>query len=139
MMGITCVDVVGAKVFRAPVFGAIDGLMLAQLVAVSFAAAMTLIVGRHIQVEFFLLLLPKRLQVIIDSIIHFLGFSLFVLIGWRLFAFAIFLQTGGEQSLTAHIPLYPFAFGAAVGCIPVCLVYLQQGIQSILKVMKNES
>ncbi|MBW1862761.1 MAG: TRAP transporter small permease subunit, partial [Deltaproteobacteria bacterium] len=74
IMGLTCVDVVGAKLFRTPVFGSIDIVMLAQLLAISFAASITLIVGRHIQVEFFVLLLPKRLQVIIDCIVHLFGF-----------------------------------------------------------------
>ena len=138
MMGLTCVDVIGAKVFRTPVFGAIDSMMLAQLVAVSFAAAMTLIVGKHIHVDFFWLVLPKRLQVIVDCIIYFLAFSLFVLIVWRLLAFAFYLQTGDEQSVTARIPLCPFVYAAAVGCFPVCLVYLQRLIQSIHKMVKNE-
>ena len=36
MVGLTCVDVVGAKLFRSPVFGSLDVMMLAQLIAVSF-------------------------------------------------------------------------------------------------------
>ncbi len=73
IMVITCVDVVGAKLFRTPLFGSIDIVLLAQLLAISFAASITLIVGRHIQVEFFVLLLPKRLRIIIDCIVHLLG------------------------------------------------------------------
>ena len=57
-MVITCLDVVGAKVFLTPVLGAIDIVMLSQIVAISFAASMALIVGRHIRVEFFYRLLP---------------------------------------------------------------------------------
>jgi TRAP-type C4-dicarboxylate transport system permease small subunit len=137
IMGLTCVDVIGAKVFRAPVFGSIDIVMLAQLVAISFAAAMALILGRHVQVEFFVPLLPKRLQVIVDCIVHFLGFALFVLIVWRLFAYGYSLQTGGEESMTARIPLHPFAYGAAVASIPVSLVFLQRLIDSMIRVVKK--
>jgi TRAP-type C4-dicarboxylate transport system permease small subunit len=137
IMGLTCVDVVGAKVFRTPVFGALDVVMLAQLVAISSAAAMALILGRHVQVEFFVPLLPKRLQVIIDCFIHLLGFALFVLIVWRLFAYAYYLQIGGEESMTARISLAPFTYGAAVACIPVCLVLLQWFIDSMIKVFKK--
>ena len=137
IMGLTCVDVVGAKVFRAPVFGALDVVMLAQLVAISFAVAMALILGRHVQVEFFVPLLPKRLQIIVDCLVHFLSFVLFVLIVWRLFAYAYDLQTGNEESMTARIPLAPFAYGAAAACIPVCLVFLQRFIESMIKVFKK--
>ncbi|MBW1768049.1 MAG: TRAP transporter small permease [Deltaproteobacteria bacterium] len=137
IMGLTCVDVIGAKLFRTPVFGSIDIVMLAQLLAISFAASITLIVGRHIQVEFFVLLLPKRLQVIIDCIVHLFGFTLFSLIVWRLFVFGYSFQTGGEETATAQIPLFPFVYFAAVACIPVCLVFLHHFIESIIKVVKR--
>ncbi|MBW2408610.1 MAG: TRAP transporter small permease [Deltaproteobacteria bacterium] len=136
---LTCVDVFGAKVFRAPVFGALDVVILAQLIAVSFAVAVTLIAGRHVQVEFFVMLLPKRLRPVIDCIVNFLGLGLFIVIVWQLFAYGYGMQLGGEESMTARIPLAPFAYTAAVGLIPVCLVYLQKLLTSIVKTVKNES
>ena len=139
MMGITFADVIGAKLFRTPVFGSIDVVMLAQLVAVSFAASMTLIAGRHVQVEFFVRLLPERLQVILDCIVHLLGFTLSVLIVWHLFIYGYSFQTGGEESATAQIPLFPFVYSTAVACIPLCLVFFHQFINSIIKAVKNES
>ncbi len=137
IMVITCVDVVGAKLFRMPVFGALDMVMLAQLLAISFAASITLIKGRHIQVEFFALLLPKRTQVMIDCIVHLLGFALFFLIVWRLFVFGYSFQTGGEETATAYIPLHPFVYGAAVAIIPMCLVFLCRFIDSIIRTVKE--
>ena len=53
MVAITCIDVVGAKIFRWRLFGALDIVMLSQIVAIAFAVSMALILGRHIQVEFF--------------------------------------------------------------------------------------
>ena len=139
MVVLTCVDVIGAKLFRTPVFGALDIMMLAQLIAISFAVAMALIMGRHVQVEFFVLLLPKRLQVVIDVIVNFLCLLLFVLIIWRLFLFGLHLQMGREESATARIHLYPFVYAAALAFIPACLVYLQQLLTSIRRTVKNES
>ena len=138
IMVITCVDVVGAKLFRIPVFGAIDIVMLAQLLAICFAASITLINGRHIQVEFFTLLLPKRIQAIIDCIVHLIGFTLFLLIVWRLFIFGYSFQEGGEETATAYIPLFPFVYCAAAACIPVCLIFLHHFFGSVIKVVKNE-
>ena len=139
MVVLTCVDVVGAKVFREPVFGSLDVMMLAQLIAISFGVSMALIMGRHVRVEFFIILLPKRLRSVISCFVNFLGLVLFILIVWRLFAFGHHLQIGGEESATARIPLYPFAYAAAAGFIPVCLVYTQQLITSIMRTFKNES
>ena len=136
---ITCVDVVGAKVFRTPIFGALDFVMLAQLIAVSFAVAIALIMGKHVQVEFFVMLLPKRLQSGIDCIVNFLSMVLFIVIVWQLFAYGYGMQIGGEESMTARVPLAPFAYAAAVGIIPVCFIYLHKLLTSIVKVLKNES
>lgn len=137
MVVLTCIDVLGAKLFRTPVFGALDVMMLAQLIAVSFAVSMALIFGRHVQVEFFVPLLPKRLQHLVDCIIHFLGLALFVLIVWRLFVYGYHMKIGGEESMTARIPLWPFAYAAAIGCIPVCLVFLQYLMVSILRLVRK--
>jgi TRAP-type C4-dicarboxylate transport system permease small subunit len=138
MVALTCVDVVGAKVFRSPVFGSLDVMMLAQLVAVSFAASMALILDRHVQVEFFMLLFPKRVQAFVDALVQFLCFGLFVLIVWRLFVHGHHLQTGGEESMTAHIPLHPFAYAAAFATIPVSMVLLQKCLTSFLRAVKKD-
>lgn len=137
MMLITCIDVIGARLLLRPVLGAIDIVQLAQLVAISFAVASALILGRHVQVEFFVILLPKRVQAVIDSIIHLLGLSLFILITWRLCVHGYSLQTGDEVSATALIPLSPFAYGIALASIPVCLVFLQRFLNAIVRVVKR--
>ena len=137
MMFITCIDVLGAKVFLLPVPGSIDIIMISQLVAISFALAATLILGRHVEVEFFVPLLPKGLQHIINCIIQFLGLFLFVMICWRLFGHAYSLYSGNEVSPTLRIPMYPFAYGAGLACIPVCLFYLHGSITSIIKIIKK--
>lgn len=137
VMVITCVDVVGSKLFRSPVFGALDIVMLAQLVAVSFAVAYALILGKHVSVEFFVALLPRGLQAFVACIISFLGFTLFALIAWRLCVYGYDLQTWQEVSATALIPLYPFAYGIAFASIPVCLVFTHDFIAAILEMVKR--
>jgi TRAP-type C4-dicarboxylate transport system permease small subunit len=133
MMVITCVDVMGAKFFLRPVFGSIDIVVLAQVIAVSFGAASALVLGRHIQVEFFVILLPEKIQAAVEMIVNLLGLLLFVLIVWRLTVYGHYMQTGGEVSATARIPLYPFAYGIAFACIPVCVVFLLELVNSMIR------
>jgi TRAP-type C4-dicarboxylate transport system permease small subunit len=133
MMVITCIDVVGAKVFLWRLLGAIDIVMLSQIVAIAFAASMALILGRHIRVEFFFNLLPRRAQAVINSCVLLLGLGLFSVIVWRLCVLGYSFQTSGEYSATAHIPLYPFAYGIALASIPVCLVLLLEFLKSLTK------
>jgi len=137
MMFITCIDVIGAKLFLLPVFGAIDIVMLSQVVAISFAAASALILGRHVRVEFFMVMLPRRVRALIDIIIHLLGLTLFIVIIWRLCVYGYLLQTGGEESATARIPLAPFAYSIALASIPVCLVFLLEFLNAIVRMAKR--
>lgn len=137
MMLITTVDVIGAKVFLSPVFGALDIVMQAQLIAMSFAAATTLIAGRHVAVEFFVPLLPKPLQRAVDVFVNLVGFALFLILVWRLTEYAYSLHIENELTPTARIPLYPFAYGAAFACVPVCLVYLYHLLVSISRLVKR--
>jgi len=133
VMVITCIDVVGAKVFRWRLYGALDIVMLFQIVAIAFAVSMTLILGRHIQVEFFFKLLPRRARAIINSFVLLLGLGLFSMIIWRLSVLGYSFQTSGEYSATIHIPYYPFAYGIALASIPVWLVLLLEFLKSLTK------
>ena len=137
MMVITCLDVLGSKFFLRPIFGALDIVIFAQIVAVAFGAASTLVLGRHVQVEFFVVLLPKRAQAAVDVIVNALGLFLFVLIVWRLTVYGHYMQIGGEVSATARIPLYPFVYGIAFASIPVCLVFLLELANSVVRVARK--
>jgi TRAP-type C4-dicarboxylate transport system permease small subunit len=132
MVVLTCIDVIGAKLFLLPVPGSLDIMQLAQLMAITLAAGMTLIERRHVAVEFFVELLPARVRRAVALMVTLLCLALFVLIVWRLFAYGQDLQAGGEETPTAHIALAPFAYAAAAALLPVCLVLLQQAIGGLL-------
>jgi TRAP-type C4-dicarboxylate transport system permease small subunit len=137
MMAITCIDVVGAKIFQWRLLGAIDIVMLSQIVAIAFPASMALILRRHIQVEFVIARLPGRAQAVIDSIVLLLGLGLFSLIIWRLLMLGYSFQTSGEMSQTADIPYFPFAYGIALASIPVCLVLLLKFLKSVGRIVQR--
>lgn len=137
IMLVTCIDVIGTKVFGSPLLGAIDWVRVFQSVAIAFACAATLIIGRHVKVEFFVARLPKRAQAVIESIVLLLGLGLFILIAWRLCVLGYSMQAGGEVSATARIPRSIFAYGIALASIPVCLVFLQKFLSSLTKLVKR--
>ena len=138
MVVLTCIDVLGSKLFRLPVPGSLDMMMLAQLIGISFAAAATLVHNRHVSVEFFVVLLPRRAQALIDCVVQLLCLGLFVLIVWRLFSHGYHLQTGGQQTPPIQVPVAPFSYAAALATVPVCMVLAQRLLASLLRVAKNE-
>jgi TRAP-type C4-dicarboxylate transport system permease small subunit len=137
MLLLTCVDVIGGGIFRLPVPGFDEAIGLGQLMAISFAAAITLNLNRHVRVDLFIRRLPERLQAAINSLTNFLGLGLLVLITWRLFLFGRTLQISGEISEAWDLPLYPFVFLATIAFVPVCLSLLWQFINSFVKVVKS--
>jgi len=131
MMLITCVDVIGAKVFNSPFLGAIDIVELTQIVALSFANSMTLIAGRHIRVEFVFNKLSHNTQNLINTIINFLGLVLFIIIIWRVIVLGYSFHISGEYSMAAYIPYHPFTYAIAIACIPVVVTFLIVFIKSL--------
>jgi TRAP-type C4-dicarboxylate transport system permease small subunit len=137
MMVITCIDVLGAKVFHWRLFGAIDFVMLLQIVAIAFTSSMALILGRHIQVDIFISSLPRRAQAVIDIIALLLGLGLFIVIIWQVCVLGYSFQISGEHTATTRMPYYPFAYGIALASIPVCLVYLQRFLNALMRLVKG--
>ncbi len=138
MVALTVVDVVGTKTMRLPVPGSLDMLALAQLIGITFAAAMTLVERRHVAVEFFVEMLPKRLRLLIECAVELLSFVLFAVIVWRLLQLGYFQQTGNEVTPTTRIPLAPFTYVAALAMVPVCLILLQRFLALLVSFAGNE-
>jgi TRAP-type C4-dicarboxylate transport system permease small subunit len=137
MLGLTVADIIGIKLLKNPIPGAIEIVALLGVVVTAFAIAYTYVLRGHIQVEFFVMRLPVRAQTIIASFITLLGLILFALLAWRSYEYARVLQTTGEVSMTQGIPFYPFVHGMAFCCIPVCLLLLVELIKLIMKAVKN--
>jgi TRAP-type C4-dicarboxylate transport system permease small subunit len=139
MMLLTTADVIGAKVFLKPIPGALDLMMVAQLISMSFALSASFIAERHVAVEFFVPLLPKTLRNVTAVFIHFLVLFLFVIMTWQVFAYGHDLKVYGEVSPTIRIQLYPYVYGASAAFVPACLAALFNVLESLSEVFSHES
>ena len=130
---VTFIDVVGAKAFYWHIPGSIDLVTLGLTVLVPFAAATTFILGMHIQIEFIVNRLPARAQVVIQAFAALVSLIFFILIVWRLSVLGLHLQIAREESDSIEILLFPFAYGVALGSIPVCLLLIQKLIKLLVR------
>jgi len=137
MVSLIMADIIGIKFFKWPIPGAIEMVGFLGVVVTAFAIAYTQILRGHIQVEFFVMRLPRRAQASITALVSLLGIALFALLAWRSYDFARVLQSTGEVSMTQGIPFYPFVYAIAFCCIPVCLVLLVEFFKSVTKVVKK--
>jgi TRAP-type C4-dicarboxylate transport system permease small subunit len=139
MFLVNFIDVVGAKLFLWPVPGATEVISFSQILAIAPAIAFTLLLNRHIRVEFIIMRLPRRIRESICGFSSLLGLVTFVLILWQSFVYGQSLQKAGEIGSTSHIPFYPFAYFIAFCSIPVCLAFLVEVLKSLTEVLKNGS
>jgi TRAP-type C4-dicarboxylate transport system permease small subunit len=131
------IDVVGAKLFLWPIPGATEVISFSQIIAIAPAIAFTLLLDRHIRVEFIIMRLPIRIRETISGFSSFLGLITFALILWQSVLYGQSLAKAGEIGSTSHIPFYPFAYFLAFCCIPVCLAFLVEVLKSFSMVVKH--
>lgn len=134
MFLVNFIDVVGSKLFLWPFPGSVEIISFSQIVAIAPAIAFTLIIGRHIRVEFIIDRFPKCIRAGISSISSFLSLILFALILWQSYLYGGSLQKSGEIGSTSFLPFYPFAYLIAFCCIPVCLAFLIEVLKSLNEV-----
>lgn len=123
MMLLTCADV-ALRLFRKPIPGTYELVCYLGAVAASFAMAHTSVERGHVAVSFLVDIFPKRIQGVIESLTGLVGISLFAVLAWRSFRYALLLKAGGEVSQTIQLPFYPFVFGLGFASVGVCLVLL---------------
>ena len=123
MMLLTCADVI-LRLFRKPILGTYELVCYLSVVGASFAMPHTSLKMGHVAVSFVVDIFPKRIRGIIESITGLVGISLFAVLAWRSFRYALSLKAGGEVSQTIQLHFYPFVFGIGFAAIGVCLVLL---------------
>jgi TRAP-type C4-dicarboxylate transport system permease small subunit len=133
MLALTVADVIGIKVFKSPIPGAIEIVAFLGIIITAFSLAYTQHQKAHIQVEFFVMRLPPRWRAGVAAFTSLLGLVLFALLCWQSFEYGTSLLAAGEKSMTSRIPVYPFAFLIGFCCIPVCLVLLVEILKSMRK------
>lgn len=131
MLLITMWDVVGAKVFQQPLRGATEAVGLAQLLAIGSGMAMTLLLGRHIHVEFLLSRMPPWGRRAARFLASLLGFVLLLVVATYIYTYGQSLVRSGEILPGLGIPLYPFAYAFAVLLVFASLYFLVGLFQSL--------
>lgn len=124
MVLVTCVDVIGAKLFLLPVPGYIEVVSLVQVVTIAFAVAVTQRHGGHISVEMFVTSFPPRIRAMVKALVSLLGLIIFVLLVYGGIGLGNEYLESGEITATAQLPFFPFAYAFAIALIPIAMMML---------------
>lgn len=135
MMLLTCADVIMRRSFNQPIPGAYEIVSLLGALLIAFALAYTTAQKGHIAVEFVIQKFSKKTQRAIDAVNHLLGITLFGILAWQSVLYAMDLRASGEVSMTVQIPIHPFVFGIAIGCVLVSLVLVLDFSKSLRRLL----
>lgn len=136
MMFLVSADVL-LRFFRSPIPGAHDIVGFLATLAISLSLSYTTVTKSHIAVDFLVGKLPRRVQLYIDGINSLAGLVLFSLVTWQSASYGFYLRKVGETSQTLQVPVYPLAFGIAVGCGFLCCILAFQSYAAIRRVVRS--
>ena len=108
MFAANLVDVIGAKVFKWPLPGALEILSFALVVAIAPAIAYGLFLGTHLRIDFIVDKFPKTLRFVLGPFVSIMCMVLFVLISWKGFRIRIFPSKGRGEGRFIKDPLLSF-------------------------------
>jgi len=135
MMVITCLDVV-LRLFRRPIPGTYEIVGFLGAVFASFSLGYTSLHRGHIAVDFLVQKLGTRQQAVVDALNAFICSILFGLLTRQCLGYAADLKGAGEVSMTLQMPVYPFVYGLAAGCLLLSLVLAVQTFKSLIRALQ---
>lgn len=120
MMVLTTCDVIW-RYFGHPIRGAWEVVAYSLSVMSGFGLAYTQVQRLHIRAVFILERLPQRTQAIIDAVMYLISTAFFILVVWQFTVFGNLLSRSTAVTETLGFSIVPFVYGAAFGCLLMCL------------------
>ena len=138
MMIIGAIDVIGSKLFNAPLPGAFELTETLMVGAVFMAIALTQSKRLHIVVDLFTSHLRPTTRIKFDVFSYLCTFFFFLLIAWQGWEFGIkSLQIREYESGIIPFPVYPSKLALAIGATIMALQCLKDLIEASIKIIKK--
>jgi TRAP-type mannitol/chloroaromatic compound transport system permease small subunit len=96
---------------------------------------------RHVTIDLVVSRLNQKTQDIINTLVYILFLATYCILTWRLYVYAIESFHKKEVIIikaSILIPVYPFAFLAAIGCTLLALVILMHLNMYLVKVVAKK-
>lgn len=129
LAAVTVVDVSGRYLFNSPLFGAVEisEFLLVLLAFAGFAYAE--LRKAHITVDFFLISVPRRVRMALETTAALLGVAFWLLVAWRTALHAGRVRAVNDVSFNLAIPTYPFYWIVVIGSILFAVMLLARAIR----------
>ena len=117
-------DVFGRRFFNKPITGTLE-MNEFMLVIITFCTiTYCQFLKGHVTIDILVERFTKKSQVILDSVIYVFYLIISALLSWQLYLYGIAAVNQHTTSGTLLIPVFPFAFIAAIACTLLSFVVL---------------
>lgn len=136
MVCLIFVDVILRYFFHRPIIGDVELTQLMLVIVVFLGVAYAQLRQRHVAVELFVIGLPQKGRVIVNSISYILSIGLISLIIWGSSSNALWLKDLGTDSGMLRLPIYFFAFLIPFGCALFLVIIIRDFIHTLAEGIK---
>ncbi len=132
LMLMTTIQVILRKFTHHAILGTVEMTELAMAFIVFCSLAECQVHEGHIKVDLILSRFSPRVQACFDVFTQGACFGVFSFMTWALFSQAEVLKRAGEVTMDLSIPVYPFVYVAAFGCVLLALVLLAKSLRALI-------
>ncbi len=129
-IALTVADVILRRI-RMPIDWCYEIVVLLGTVAIGFSIPQTTLDKAHVRMDFLTAKISGSWRRRLGAMTRLLGIAIFGVFGWRILVLGANLARSGQFSAVLEIPEYPVAYGIGVCCFVVCLVLIQDLMQTL--------
>jgi len=116
LMGLSVSDALLRSFFNKPIFGANDYAQIFLSFAVAVSFPLCVLAGRLIAIDTIVLMLPKKIQMLLDWAVTTIGVMMLGYLAWRAYLNAVEAAMFAEATLLLQLPYGPSYYAVAFGC-----------------------
>ncbi len=131
MAVVIILDLIAKYLFNTAVRFVIEGETLLLVVVTFFSIAETQRQGRHVSIEIVFSRFKEKHRLLLRAIFASLGLYFFGVIAWQLFIRGTVEYSDRATTTLSHIPVFPFSFVGAFGCVLLSLVLFKGLLTSL--------
>jgi TRAP-type C4-dicarboxylate transport system permease small subunit len=90
-----------------------------------------------VKVDLVLSRFGERFQGVVDMVTQFICFLLCLIITWSTLVYSAQMRASGEVTQDLWLPVYPFLYIVALGCIVLAFTLLIKFLMALMKVVKS--
>lgn len=137
MIILTCANIF-LRLIWGPIRGTYELMGFFGAVVTAFALGYTQIRKGHISVDILVIGFSEKTQRVLNSINNIICMIFFGMAAVQITKYANILRETGQVTETLLIIYYPFAYGAALGCAALSLVFLTEFLKALFKTREEE-